>query len=153
MSETYKIRQEAGGVGRAKIKVYFETYADGDKVYQNFRLVGTSDKFIKYFTDDKFRGYNVLSDKMEDYFVGDGENIFFLEKMYHGNLISVIYEKATDVEIPEEYRNGQFEVSTKIPATLGCYDCTHFRKKNKKCMYYSIIGIDIRTNCKDFRQK
>lgn len=143
-----------GGVDKAKIKVYFETYEDKNKVYQNFRLVASNQKILRYFVEDKFLGYNTLNDKMYNYYAGDGENIVFREKKYFKNLITVIYEKLVpDANFDPSLASGQFNVTTNIPVIEGCTSCSHFRKKNKKCMYYQQVGIELKRNCKDFRQK
>lgn len=152
--ETYKIQRGAGGVNKAKAKIYLETVENDTHVFQNFRIVTSAHKFLQYFTDEKFLGFYILSDEMDKYYAGDGEKIFFRDKKYHNNLITVVYEKVSvNARFDPALENVQFDVEAPIPATLGCYDCIHFRKKNKKCMYYQIVGIDIRTNCKDFRQK
>lgn len=152
--ETYKIHRGVGGVNKAKAKIYLETVEDSTHVYQNFRIVTTAQKFLQYFTSNKFLGYDILSEEMEKHYAGDGENIFFRDKKYHNNLITVVYEKVNpESTFDKSLENVQFDVEAPIPATLGCHDCIHFRAKNRKCMYYQIIGIDIRTNCKDFRQK
>jgi len=143
-----------GGVDKAKIKVYFETYEDNSKVYQNFRLVASNQKVLKYFTENKYIGYNILDDKIYSYYAGDGNEIVFSEKKYFKNLITVIYDKLKpNAKFNKDLKNGQFNVTTKIPILEGCACCTHFRKKNKKCMYYQQVGIIPKRYCKDFRQK
>lgn len=152
--ENFKMGEAVASVDKAKIKVYFETYEDDNKVYQNFRLVASNEKMLRYFTDDKFLGYNVLSDEIYKYYAGDGENIIFEDKRYFKNLITVRYKKLDpNATFDAKLKSGQFNVYTKIPLLEGCICCEYFRKKNKKCMYYQQVGIDIKKNCKDFRQK
>jgi hypothetical protein len=141
------------GVDKVNIKVYFETYDDKNKVYQNFRLVASNPAILKYFTNDKYLGYDVLSNEMSKYYAGDGVNIVYEEKKYFKNLITVKYDKLKNVDFDENLKVGQFNIATKIPMIEGCICCEHYRKKNKKCMYYQQVGIETKKYCKDFRQK
>jgi hypothetical protein len=124
---------------------------DKNFVYQNFRLVTLNARNLRFFTNTKFLAHDILESEMEKYYVGDGENVFFRDKKYFKNLITVIYEKVNDASIKEE--SHQFEVIAPLPKTEGCFDCEYYRKKQKKCLYRRKIGIDIVENCSDFRQK
>jgi hypothetical protein len=148
------MRRAAGGLNKAQIQVYLETQEDEKSVYQNFRLVTSEFRLLTYFTDEAFLGYHVLDEEMSKYYAGDGEKILFRMKMYFNNLVTVVFDKLEkDAKVREEIVNAQFKVEAPIPATTGCLDCEHFRKSNRVCQYYQIIGIKIRMTCPDFRQK
>jgi hypothetical protein len=101
-----------------------------------------------------YLGYHTLEKAMSKYYVGDGENIIFKKKFKFNNLTTLTFDKAnTSVEIRPELISAQFMVEAPIPSTHGCLDCEHFRESNRMCMYYQILGIKIRKNCPDFRQK
>jgi hypothetical protein len=143
-----------GGVNRASVQVYLETQETSSNVYQNFRLVCSELKFLTYFTDSRFIGYNKLESAMDKHYAGNGNDIIFRKKVYFNNLITVIFDKADkNAKVREEIRNVQFRVEAPIPATQGCISCEHFRKSNKLCIYYQTLGIKTRKNCSDFRQK
>ena len=144
-----------GGLRTAQIKVYLETQTDSsNNIYQNFRLVTSDFRLLQYFTDDKFLGYHILEQEMSKYFIGDGETIVYRKTVYYNNLITVFFEKLNpNANVSNEFLNVQFTVEAPIPATLGCKDCTFFRKKNRTCLYYQQMGMEIRKNCADFKQK
>jgi hypothetical protein len=150
----YSMHHAAGGLNKAQIQVYLETQEDEKSVYQNFRLVTSEFRLLTYFTNEAFLGYHILDQEMAKYYAGDGEKIIFRMKMYFNNLITVVFDKLEkDAKVRKEIVNAQFRVEAPIPATQGCLDCEHFRKNNRVCQYYQIIGIKIRMNCPDFRQK
>lgn len=151
---TYKIQRGPGGLDVAKVKVYLETREDDSHVYQNFRLVTSDPSLLKYFVEPKFNGYHELSNEMEKYYAGNGETIFFNRKIVLNNLVTIVFDKTVrEVSFDSSITNLQFDVTTKLPNMLGCSDCAYYRKKNKKCLYYQQIGIMIKTNCQDFKQK
>lgn len=131
-----------------------ETQESDLNVFQNFRLVTSDIRLLQYFTDDKFLGYHILEREMSNYFIGDGETIVYRKTIHYNNLITVVFEKFDpNAKISNEYLNVQFTVEAPIPATLGCKDCTYFRKKYRQCLYYQEMGMTIRKNCADFKQK
>jgi len=143
-----------GGLSSAQIKVYLETQTSDLNVIQNFRLVTSDIRLLQYFTDDKFLGYHILEKEMSKYYAGDGENIVYRKKIYYNNLITVVFEKLNkNFNCSDEYLNTQFIVEAPVPATLGCKNCTYFRKKHRQCLYHQQIGIKLRKNCADFNQK
>jgi len=150
----YSIRRAAGGLSRAKILVYLETQDDSKNIYQNFRLVTSDIRLLTYFVDEKFIGYYILDKEMSKYYAGDGEKIIFRNKKYFNNLITVTFDKLDkSVKARPEIENVQFEVEAPVPATMGCINCEYFRKSNRMCSYYQEMGIKIKKNCDDFRQK
>lgn len=154
-SENRSYANGPGGLRSAQIKVYMETQTDDSQyVYQNFRLVTSDFRLLQYFTDDKFLGYHILEKEMSKYFIGDGENIVYRKTVYYNNLITVFFEKINpNATMSSEFMNAQFLIEAPVPATLGCKDCTYFKKKYKQCLYYQQMGIKLRKNCADFKQK
>ena len=153
-SENKPLANGPGGLKSAQIKVYLETQSSDLNIFQNFRLVTSDIRLLQYFTDDKFTGYHILEREMSKFYIGDGENIVYRKKIYYNNLITVVFEKINkNSNISSEYLNVQFTIEAPIPATLGCKDCTHFKKKHRQCLYYQQIGIKLRKNCADFKQK
>lgn len=150
----YQSRRASGGLSRAKILVYLETQEDSKCIYQNFRLVASDIRLLSYFIDEKFLGYYILDKEMSKYYAGDGEKIIFRTKVYFNNLISVTFDKLDkDVKIRDNIDNAQFSVEAPVPATQGCIDCEYFRKSNRMCSYYQEMGIKVKKNCYDFKQK
>lgn len=142
-----------GGVNKARLKVYLETQETEISVFQNFRLVASEFRFLRYFTDEMFLGYHILSSEMEKYYAGDGERIVFRSKITYNNLISVIFDKLEKVKINNNLTAAQFEVEAPIPKSVGCLDCENFRKSNRVCSFYQTILLKLKTSCPDFRQK
>jgi hypothetical protein len=143
-----------GGLNSAQIKVYLETQENDNYIFQNFRLVTSEFRLLQYFTEEKFIGYYILEREISKYYAGDGERIVYRKKTYFHNLITVTFEKIDKtVKAPTELENIQFVVEAPIPATTGCLDCIYFRKKNRRCLYYQVLGMKIRKNCVDFKQK
>lgn len=131
-----------------------ETQEADLNVFQNFRLVTSDVRLLQYFTDDKFLGYHILEQEMSKYYAGDGESIIYRKKIYYNNLITVVFEKLDkEATCQEQYQEAQFIVEAPVPASLGCKDCTHFRKKYRQCTYYQQMGITLKKNCVDFKQK
>lgn len=128
-----------------------ETQEDHNNIYQNFRLVTSNITLLKYFTDDKYVGYHDLSSELEKYYIGDGENIVFRKKTVYNNLVVIMYERLNLIEYDNSEKN--FDITTDIPISNGCLSCEYFRKKNRICMYSREIGIKIKKNCDDFKQK
>jgi hypothetical protein len=117
-------------------------------------LVTSNIRLLQYFIDDKYLGYHILENEMAKYFVGDGENIIFRNKTNYSNLVSVEFEKLNkSAKVPESDKGAQFMVEAPIPATTGCKSCEYFRRKNKMCLYYQQIGINLKESCSDFKQK
>lgn len=140
------------GLTQAKIRVYLETQEDNKNIYQNFRLVTSNISLLKYFIDDKYLGYYTLDDSLKDYYIGNGESIIFRDKSIYNNLIIVTYEKLTpDAKYDSSEKN--FEVYTTIPYNNGCLSCEYFVKKDRVCQYIREVGITIKNNCNDFKQK
>jgi hypothetical protein len=153
-SENKSYANGPGGLKSAQIKVYLETQTSNKNIFQNFRLVTSDVRLLQYFTDDKFLGYHILEKEISKFYVGDGEKIVYRKKIYYNNLITVVFEKLEkNVTVSSEYWDAQFIVEAPVPATLGCKDCTHFRKKYRQCLYYQQMGIKLRKNCADFKQK
>jgi hypothetical protein len=153
-SETYYQAKGPGGLSSAQIKVYLETQASDENIFQNFRLVTSDIRLLQYFTDVKFLGYHILEKEMSKFYIGDGEKIVYRKTIHYHNLITVIFEKLDkSVNIKDEFLNVQFTVEAPIPATIGCTDCTYFKKKYRQCLYYQQMGIKLRKNCADFKQK
>jgi len=131
-----------------------ETMTTDLEVFQNFRLVTSDVRFLRYFTDDKFLGFHILEDAMSEFYAGDGEKILYRDKIYFNNLITVIFDKVEkDAEISNKYLEAQFNVKAPIPQGLGCKFCSYYKKQNRTCSYYGEMGITIRKNCADFKQK
>jgi hypothetical protein len=153
-SESKLFANGPGGLKSAQIKVYLETQTSDENVFQNFRLVTSDVRLLQYFTDDKFLGYHILEREMAKYYAGDGEVIIYRKKVYYNNLITVMFEKLKkNANTSSEYMDVQFTVEAPVPATLGCKDCEHFRKKYRQCLYYQQMGIKLKKNCADFKQK
>ena len=140
------------GIREAEIKVYVEVQEDDKFIYQNFRLVASNFSVLKYFLEDKFSGYYRLADEMNNYFLGDVDNIEFDRKITQGNLLTVIYKKRTDKAIPR-FEEARFKVRTTVPENEGCISCTYWRKRHRRCLYYGKMGITKKESCVDFRQK
>jgi hypothetical protein len=140
------------GIREAEIKAYVEVQEDDSFIYQNFRLVASNFSVLKYFLESKFSGYYRLEDEINKYFLGDVENIEFDRKIVQGNLLTVIYKKKNS-NANIRFKEAQFKVRTTVPENEGCRSCTYWRKKNKKCLYYGVLGMKKRENCADFRQK
>lgn len=154
--EKPKTRDLSGhrGVLATQAKIYGEIQETDKEVFQNFRVVVSEPKLLKYFVDTKFIGYENLSAEMEKYYAGNGEDILFREKTEFRNLIMVKFEKMhPDAQVEESLREIQFTVEAPIPSNEGCVNCIFWRKKNRKCLFYQKIGIEIRTQCPDFKQK
>lgn len=154
--EKSKTRALSGhrGVQVAQAKIYGEIQETESEIFQNFRIVVSEPRLLKYFTDTKFIGYENLSDEMGKYYIGNGEDILFREKMEFRNLIMVKFEKTRpNAEVDESLKEVQFKVDAPIPSNEGCINCIFWRKKNKKCLFYQKIGMEIRTQCPDFKQK
>jgi hypothetical protein len=131
-----------------------ETQTSGLDIFQNFRLVTSDFRLLQYFIDDKFLGYHILEKEISKYYIGDGENIVYRKKIYYNNLFTVVFEKLNEnVNCSGEFLNAQFTIEAPIPATLGCKNCTYFKKKHRQCSYYQQMGIKMKKNCADFRQK
>lgn len=143
-----------GGLSSAQIKVYLETQLADKYIYQNFRLVVSDSRLLQYFTDDRFLGYYILEKEMGKYYIGDGENIVYRKKTYYNNLITVTFERVAEiVSVGNESLEAQFSVEAAIPATLSCKDCAYFKKRYNQCLYHQEMGITMKKNCSDFRQK
>ena len=140
------------GIREAEIKVYVEVQEDDKFIYQNFRLVTSNYSVLKYFLEDKFSGYYRLNDDINNYFLGDVDNIEFDRKIVQGNLLTVIYKKRTDKAIPR-FEEAQFKVRATVPETEGCISCTYWRKRHSRCLYYGKMGMTKKERCEDFRQR
>lgn len=142
------------GVQVAQAKIYGEIQETDSEVFQNFRILVSEPRLLKYFVDTKFTGYDRLSDEMEKYYAGNGEDIFFRDKSEFRNLIMVRFEKTNpSAQVDSSLQNIQFTVDAPIPSNEGCVNCIFWRKKNRKCLFYQKIGMDIKTQCPDFKQK
>jgi hypothetical protein len=124
---------------------------DNKFIYQNFRLVTSNNNLLKYFIDDQYNGFHELNEKMEDYYIGDGENILFREKIIYNNLIVVKFEILNNIKFDIEEKS--FDVTTNIPYNNGCLSCDYFVPKDRICKYYREMGIKIKNNCVDFKQR
>jgi len=129
-----------------------ETQEDHKYIYQNFRLVTSNSKLLKFFTNDKYTGFHELDEALRIYYIGDGENIIFRKKTIYNNLVVITYERLND-DIKYDNSEKNFDVITTIPFNNGCISCEYFRKKNRICMYAYIVGIKIKKSCEDFKQK
>jgi hypothetical protein len=145
-SEIYNL-----GVRWAEVKVYSEIQEDNNNIYQNFRLVASNFQFLKYFTDTRFLGYNILEEEINKHYIGNGENIFYEKKIIHNNLSTVVYRKVGIVN--NKFDSVQFVVRAPIPVLEGCICCIYWRKKYKRCSYCNEIGLEQKSSCEDFRQK
>lgn len=142
------------GVREVQAKIYAEVQETEGEVFQNFRILVSEPKLLKYFVDSKYIGHDKLSDELEKYYAGNGEDIFFREKSEFRNLITVRFEKTTpDAKVNDELKEIQFAVSAPIPSDEGCINCIFWRKKNRVCNFYQKVGMEIRTQCPDFKQK
>lgn len=142
------------GVQVAQAKVYAEIQETDTEVFQYFRIVVSESRLLKYFTDTKFIGYENLCTEMEKYYAGNGEDILFRDKSEFRNMTMVRFEKMTPTaKVNSELDGIQFTVEAPIPSNEGCFNCLYFRKKNRVCHFYQIVGIDIRTQCPEFKQK
>lgn len=139
---------------KAQITVFLDTMQTDSEVQQYFRIEALNVRHLRYFTDDKFLGYHKLQDELAKYYIGDGENIIYYKKQSYRNVIVVLYKKNVEnFVIPEEYKDKQFILEADIPSTFGCLNCIYWRKNNRVCTYYKKMGMDIKQNCVDFRQK
>lgn len=139
---------------KATITVFLDTTQAETEILQFFRLDASDVRYLRYFYDDKFIGYHKLHEALKNYYIGDGENILFDRKESYRNIIVVHYKKLVpNIEIDEGYKNIEFQVEAPIPGTFGCLDCIYWRNKNRVCMYYKQMGMEIKQNCVDFRQK
>ncbi len=142
------------GVQAAQAKIYAEIQETDKEVFQYFRIVVSEPKLLKYFIDSKYIGYENLCSEMEKYYAGNGENILFREKSGFRNMTMVRFEKThPNVQVDTKLHGIQFIVEAPIPSNEGCINCIYFRKKNKICQFYQKIGIEIRTQCPEFKQK
>lgn len=134
-------------------RIYYDTQEDGDLIYQYFRFVFVNFNHKKYFFDTNYKGYYILEDEMQKKYIGDGEKILFLDKkiLFGTALIIITYKK--NIENVNYKKSDQFLIEAPIPINDGCLYCEYFVKNNRICKYYNKIGIEIKNNCPDFRQK
>ena len=142
------------GVQAAQAKIYAEIQETDEEVFQYFRIVVSEPKLLKYFIDSKYIGYENLCTEMEKYYAGNGDDILFREKSEFRNMTMVRFEKTHPAaQVDPDLQGVQFSVEAPIASNEGCINCIYFRKKNRVCQFYQKIGIEIRTQCPEFKQK
>lgn len=123
-------------------------------LYQTIRIIPNKRSNLRYFLMDKYEACRQLDDLLSNYYLGNGENIFFKEKQKFKSSIIIKYEAEDGVEV--ELKNKKFRIQAEEPPFDGCIFCKHLRKSSKgkdRCSYYKIFLNKHKIFCSDFDEK
>lgn len=128
---------------------------DSDYIYQIIRIIPNATKNLHYFIRDRY----VLGRKVDDFlmqkYIGDGENIVFVENNKFRNMITIKYQVMNDVEV--DMSPKKYFIQGEIPPTDSCSNCKHMKpmgdsKLKVRCMFYKDF-VKPKIYCIDFYEK
>ena len=133
----------------AEIKITYEE--NGSRIKQIVEIIPDKKKNLKYFLNNKFVVGDKLENMLANFYIGDGEHIFFDQEVKRENKIIFLYNKKVKTKL--NYKPTSFFVEGLIPNTEGCYDCVYFEENHKICKYFQKMNIKPRKKCTAFVQK
>ena len=98
-------------------------------LYQTIRITPSNRSHTRYFFQDKYKAAREIDSLLRQLYLGDGVDIFFVEKQKFRNQIILKYrfENQVDVDLSER----KFYIKATIPKYDGCTACNHLRPDRK----------------------
>lgn len=123
-------------------------------IYQTIQIISSKKSNIRYYIYDKYVMGRTVSDFLDTIYIGDGENIFFREKIKFRNQFTIKYEITN--QIPIQLEQKKYHISGEVPKHDGCMHCIHFKKtrqgKNRCTLYKKFLDRE-KMFCSDFYEK
>jgi len=137
----------------AKIEVEYKK--EENFIYQIIRIVPNKPGNIRYFTHPRYRVGRAIEDLLQDIYIGDGENIFFVSEDRFKNVFTIKYRIDNDNYF-FHFKDRSYVVEGTKPKYDGCLSCDHLRKvKQGKdyCSLYKKFLDKYKKSCVDFLEK
>lgn len=137
---------------RAEIEISYKRV--DNYIYQKIHIVPDRPNNIRYFTHPKY----ILGRKTEDFlhsiFIGDGENIMFVEKKEFKNTQTIKYR--VDHEVERDLSDVKYRIEGKKPKFDGCLNgCQHLRGRNGQpsCAFFKTFLKKYKKSCQEYLEK
>lgn len=124
-------------------------------IYQIIRIIPNATKNLHYFIRDKYKLGRKVDDFLMKVYLGDGDNILFVEDNKYRNMNTIKYQIMNPNVNPDLHPKKYF-ISGEIPSHDSCINCIHMKKvysDNKiQCMFYKEF-LKPKICCIDFCEK
>lgn len=125
-------------------------------IYQCIRIIPNAMKNLGYFIKDKYRLAQKIDTLLMKQYLGDAENILFVENNRFRNMNTIKYQ-IINPEFTIDLSPKKFYIEADIPATDSCLLCKFMRplktsKDKIRCLYYKDF-IKSKIHCIDFVEK
>lgn len=123
-------------------------------LYQTIKITPTNKSKIRYFFQDRYKAAREIDSLLRTLYLGDGLNIFFVEKQKFRNQIIIKYR--IDHEVNLDLSEKKFYIKANIPRYDGCDRCNHYRPSDtgqSRCSYYKSFIPKPKIYCSDFEEK
>lgn len=128
---------------------------ENDYIYQTIRIIPNAMKNLHYFTQDKYKLGRKVDDFLSGLYLGDMENILFIENNKYRNMNTIKYQ-ILNSEFPINLSPQKYFFEEEIPAKDSCLVCSHMRplsnSENIRCLYFKEF-MKIKVHCIDFCEK
>ena len=123
-------------------------------LYQTIRIMPSNRSHIRYYFNDRYKAAREVDKFLRQLYLGDGKNVFFVEKQKFRHQILLKYRIDNEIEI--DLSEKKYYIKAKIPKYDGCEFCNHYRpskKGNSRCLYYREFIKKPKIFCSDFEEK
>ena len=129
---------------------------DDEYIYQTIRIIPNATKNLHYFIRDRYVLGRRVDDFLMDKYIGDGENILFIENNKFRNMNTIKYQ-ILDRDAPVALVPKKYFIEGEIPSTDSCAYCKHMRPmgngaKQIRCMLHKKF-LSPKVHCIDFYEK
>jgi len=125
-----------------------------NQIHQTIRMIPSQRKYRHFFLRDKYKLGQKVDNFISTLYIGDGENIVFLESQKFINifLVKYIVKNKMDIDLSPK----KIFIEGDIPLKESCSFCRYSGKlegSNKiRCQYYQEI-IKPKVYCRDFFER
>lgn len=123
-------------------------------LYQTIKITPSNRSHIRYYFNDKYKAAREIDKLLRKIYLGDGKNIFFVEKQKFRQQILLKYRIDNEIEV--DLSEKKYYLKVKIPKYDGCDFCNHYRtskNNNSRCLYYREFIKKTKIFCSDFEEK
>ena len=111
---------------------------DGNIIYETIRISPSKKSHSRFFMYDKYKIGREVDDLLSKHYLGDGENVFFVNSQRYRQQYVNRYE-LRNPDFKPDLKSKKFFIKGEAPKFDGCLFCEHFRPTKQgqdRCVYF-----------------
>lgn len=134
--------------------IYITCNRSKNLIYQKIRIVPQKPIFLKYFMYEKYKIGRVVQDLLQELYLGNGDDIMYVETMTFKNTTTITYRIENEINI--DLSDQEYHIEGERPKFNSCSACSYLvTSKNgaDKCKFYKKFLKRHKKSCTDFLEK